>query len=292
MGRLVPKAGPRASLWRGLLKALHRLREMGNDLRARVGLALLNHTKAMSRAHAVDALLAKPVITSTKHGPIRFINHGLGSCKRAERLLHKEPDSLKWIDAMSPGSVFWDIGANVGTLSLYAAARGDLEVWAFEPAGVNFYSLAANCELNGFTDRMHCLQIGFGDNDAIGELLVSQFRPAQSFSFKPKKEHFASLQNALISSVDSFRQRYGLACPHYIKIDVPGLTMGILRGASQTLADPTLRQVQIEVDEHGRTGREVMDLFRQAGLAIVARNRKHGGTVQGDLVFGREHVTS
>jgi len=37
---------------------------------------------------------------------------------------------------MHPGSVFWDIGANVGVLTLYAATRGDLRVWAFEPAAV------------------------------------------------------------------------------------------------------------------------------------------------------------
>ena len=37
--------------------------------------------------------------------------------------MSKEPDSLKWIDRMEPGSIFWDIGANIGTLTLYAARR-------------------------------------------------------------------------------------------------------------------------------------------------------------------------
>ena len=49
---------------------------------------------------------------------------------------------------MEPGSVFFDIGANVGVLTLYAETRGDIEVWAFEPAAVNYYNLVANCELN------------------------------------------------------------------------------------------------------------------------------------------------
>jgi FkbM family methyltransferase len=58
--------------------------------------------------------------------------------------------------------VFWDIGANVGVLTLYAAMRRDLEVWAFEPAAVNCYNLVANCELNGLEKRVRCFQIGFG----------------------------------------------------------------------------------------------------------------------------------
>ena len=60
-----------------------------------------------------------------------------------------------------PGSVFWDIGANIGVLTLYAAMRGDLKVWAFEPAAVNYYNLVANCELNGLERRVRCLQLGF-----------------------------------------------------------------------------------------------------------------------------------
>ena len=60
---------------------------------------------------------------------------------------------MRWIDDMWPGSVFWDIGANVGVLTLYAAMRGDLDVWAFEPAAVNYYNLVANCELNRVQPR-------------------------------------------------------------------------------------------------------------------------------------------
>jgi FkbM family methyltransferase len=74
---------------------------------------------------------------------------------------------------MVPGSVFWDIGANVGVLTLYAAMRGDLEVWAFEPAAVNYYNLVANCELNRLERRVRCLQLGFSDVSGIADLHVS-----------------------------------------------------------------------------------------------------------------------
>jgi FkbM family methyltransferase len=152
--------------------------------RSRVAFAILRRLSDQMRARAVDLLLDIPVVVDTPNGPISFLNHGRGSCKRARTILTKEPDSLKWIDSMRPGSVFWDIGANVGVLTLYAAARGDLDVWAFEPAAVNYYNLVANCELNHFEKRVRCLQLGFSDSSALADLHVSQLLPAYSFTFK------------------------------------------------------------------------------------------------------------
>jgi hypothetical protein len=110
-------------------------------------LSFLKLLPAGQRADAADNLLSRPVVVDTPHGKIRFLNHSRRSFKRARTILTKEPDSLTWIDRMEPGSVFFDIGANVGVLTLYAATRGDIEVWAFEPAAVNYYNLVANCEL-------------------------------------------------------------------------------------------------------------------------------------------------
>jgi hypothetical protein len=44
---------------------------------------------------------------------------------RAESLLRKEEDTIQWIDGFETGAVFWDVGANVGVYSLYAARRSE-----------------------------------------------------------------------------------------------------------------------------------------------------------------------
>lgn len=232
----------------------------------------------------------------TRHGAIRFLNHGRGSWKRARTLLTKEPDSLKWIDAMAPGSVFWDIGANVGALSLYAARRGNLDVWAFEPAAVNYYNLTANCQLNNFEKTLHCLLAGIGETNRLDTIHVSQLASARSFTFRMKPSQkgngmcdaaAASPQLAPIFTVDGLIDDYEIPPPNYVKIDVPGMTLDILQGASKTLASPSLKQLQIEAKEHGGGGRQVIEVLSRHGFSIVRRHMKKSGTVQGDLVFAR-----
>lgn len=261
---------------------------------AKIAVAILRQLPAEQRAGVVDDLLSYPVVVNTPHGPIRFLNHSRISCARARSILSKEPDSLTWIDSMHPGSVFWDIGANVGVLTLYAATRGDLRVWAFEPAAVNYYNLVANCELNGLERQVRCLQLGFGDSFGIADLNVSQLMGGQSFSFKKKQRHQQRLHTYLqaveLWSIDDFIARHDPPCPNYIKIDVPGLTRDILAGATRTLARPELREIQVEVREQGSGGRYVTELMAKHGFKIFRRGMKRGGQIQGDLVFARDEA--
>ena len=44
---------------------------------------------------------------------------------RVNRILSKEPDTIKWINQFDRGSniIFWDVGANIGLFSIYAATK-------------------------------------------------------------------------------------------------------------------------------------------------------------------------
>ena len=260
-------------------------------------LALLKWLPVEQRADLVDLLLSKQVVVATPRGKIRFLNHSGVSYWRARTIMTKEPDSMRWIDAMVPGSVFWDIGANVGVLTLYAAMRGDLEVWAFEPAAVNYYNLVANCELNGLEKRVRCVQLGFSDKSEIADIHVSQLMSGRSFTFrestkvKPNKKVYPSLQAVQLCTIDDFIARYGAPCPNYIKIDVPGLTQDIFAGAKHTLAQPELKGIQVEAREHGGGGRRISELLAPIGFKITSRGMRREG-LQRDLVFARDVYTS
>ncbi|MET0212530.1 MAG: FkbM family methyltransferase, partial [Vicinamibacterales bacterium] len=133
----------------------------------------------LARALTKDALRI-----DTPKGQLLFAVFGETSGFRAKGLLTKQKATIAWIDGFAPDSVFWDIGANIGSYTHYAALRPDIRVVAFEPAAVNYFILAANCELNAFGERVDCLPIGVGADKTVERLDVSQFEPAHSFSFR------------------------------------------------------------------------------------------------------------
>ena len=75
-----------------------------------------------------------------------------------------EPDTLSWIDEMIEGSTFWDIGANVGGYSIYAAKSKGCAVFAFEPSPFNLEFLARNIWLNNLEDKITVIPIALSQH--------------------------------------------------------------------------------------------------------------------------------
>ncbi|MFA5906254.1 MAG: FkbM family methyltransferase, partial [Desulfobacula sp.] len=82
---------------------------------------------------------------------------------RAETFSTKEPETLKWVDSIKEGSVFWDVGANIGLYSVYAAKRRHCSVWAFEPSVFNIELLARNLYINGLSEQVCILPFALSD---------------------------------------------------------------------------------------------------------------------------------
>lgn len=241
--------------------------------------------RAKVQGELARALMSEPFRVDTPKGPIHFAVLGETSGFRARGLLRKQPGTIAWIDTFPPDSVFWDIGANIGSYALYAALRSDVQVYAFEPAAVNYFLLCANGELNAFGERLTCLQIGVGGGRSLGRLEVSQFDPAQSFSFREKGQRPpTSRQAAVILSMDELVEEYGIPCPHYVKIDVPAMTELILAGGARTLRRPEMRELHVEASETSKGGRRLVELLAEYGFGIAARHVRKDTT---DLTFAK-----
>ena len=85
---------------------------------------------------------------------------------RAETFSTKEPETLRWIDTFKKNSVFWDIGANVGLYSCYAAKNIKCKVYAFEPSVFNLELLSKNIFINSLMDEI--IIIPFPVTDKLG----------------------------------------------------------------------------------------------------------------------------
>jgi FkbM family methyltransferase len=246
--------------------------------------ALPDVARARLQAELTQPLLEQTLAIDTPRGRVRFVALGRTSVGRAATLLTKQPATIAWIDRFEPNSVFWDIGANIGVYTLYASLARDTRIVAIEPAAVNYFALTANCEINHLGGRVTCLLAAVGRDKAIADLAVSQFAAAASFGFGAKKAQvFEGRQAAAVMPMDQLVDEYGLPCPHYIKIDVPGLTDDILAGGARTLSRPEVREVHIEASEDSRGGRRIIETLGQYGLTIAAADM-HGSA---DLTFIR-----
>ena len=182
---------------------------------------------------------------------------------RAHTLFEKELETIEWIDAMTPDDVLWDIGANVGVYSLYAASRG-IRVVAFEPCAANYAVLVRNVQLNGLGHLIRVLPIAMTQKTKLATLLMSDPRPGYALHQCIQQYGLDSLRQDVISySIDDFTAM-GVPFPTAIKCDVDGNEEEILRGASVTLRDPRLKGVMIEFEN----GDEGYQLLNDAGLRL------------------------
>ena len=103
----------------------------------------------------------------------------------------KEPWTVQFIEdaAAVPGSMFWDIGANVGSYTLIAASQG-LRVNAVEPGYNNVHKLIHNLNLNGMLEAVMVWPGAVGDGTGVVWFEYSDLRAgAASHILGGKREH-------------------------------------------------------------------------------------------------------
>ena len=164
----------------------------------------------------------------------------------------KEPLTVALIEGLPAGSILWDVGANVGSYTLLAAALG-LGVVAFEPVPENFAALSRNLALNNLLKEVVLLPIGLGQGHGLLWLHRGDMRAgAASHTIDAQDLHAkGELHRQLIPvmSMDDALEYFNLPPPTAIKLDVDGFEIQVLAGAEKTLALPSLGQLLIELHD-------------------------------------------
>jgi FkbM family methyltransferase len=240
--------------------------------------------RANTRLRVANALFQTHEI-ATRHGPLVLITSHPEALYFPRDLVDREPETIDWIDRFEVPCSFWDIGANVGTYTLYAALRPGVSSLAFEPSPASYAALCRNVEVNRSGDRVQAFCVALSSHTQLGSLNMSATNPGNSFnSFESTEDCFGRplaitfRQSAVGFSIDGFRRLFGVAVPNYLKIDVDGVEEQILDGAAETLTDPALRSVliELEVPDTARNARIVERLDR-AGFALSLWGRNQGG---------------
>ena len=145
------------------------------------------------------------------------------------------PDEYRaFRSTVRPGMVALDIGANVGAYSTLLGrwVGADGAVFAFEPAPRAFEGLVRHVRLNGLTGIVRPIWAAVGEAPATAPFVLAGTVGESRLATAADKAPDAISVRVL--AVDEFCERERIA-PDFIKIDVEGSELAVLRGARETI---------------------------------------------------------
>jgi FkbM family methyltransferase len=142
------------------------------------------------------------------------------------------PEMLVWRRALRDGGLFVDVGANVGTYTIWAAELG-AEVIALEPAADTFGLLKENIALNGY--QVTAVRAAAGDHCG-----TARFTSGLDTGNSLAPDGPAVTELITVDALIGDRRVTGM------KVDVEGFEIDVLRGAARALADRRIGLIQLE----------------------------------------------
>jgi FkbM family methyltransferase len=261
---------------------MKRFKSAGLRALRRVASLPLRALGTTQRGLALDDLIASMVSeVEVPDGTLRFMTPTSLLQARARSALSKETDTIDWIERFASTDVFWDIGANIGVFSLYAAVRRGVSVLAFEPSAGNYMVLCRNIQINALNNRIvpYCIAIAGGTMLGVLNLSSHEMGAAvHQFGLHGETSRYwnggtgGGAQGTIGYTVDDFIRQFRPPFPAHLKIDVDGLEWPILKGARQTLLDPRLRSIMAELSVSDQTELECsLAWLADAGFELVSR---------------------
>ncbi len=173
-----------------------------------------------------------------KHGVAKGLRFNTGNSHIGFLLGTAEPGVQRILEILvRPGSVIYDVGANVGFITLIAArfAGSAGRVFAFEPLPDNFRQLERNARINGF-EHVRAKNIALANSDGPGLFRISKSPTWGKLATVPGEvaDEIGQIEVPVVR-LDSLVQGEKLPWPNLIKIDVEGAEAEVLDGALETI---------------------------------------------------------
>jgi len=186
----------------------------------------------------------------------------------------KEPETLAWIELFDKESVFWDVGANIGLYSIYAAKHNNAEVYSFEPSVFNLELLAKNINSNGLSKKIKIFPLALSNRSGFNLFKMNNPIWGGALStfgedYDQNGKSFSATFEYTISGItaDKAVEQLSAPKPDHMKIDVDGIEHLVLEGCSNILK--TVKSVLIEInDDFEKQANDSETYLLQAGLVL------------------------
>ena len=170
------------------------------------------------------------------------------------------------------GSVFCDIGANVGQHSLFCALNLRFEkIYAFEPYPSTFAALRQNILLNSLEGKIAAVNLALSDKMAeYGMEVPSLSNDGMNYLLSGLKPDRSIVVRS--TTLDSFAYENGITRIDMMKIDVEGAELNVVRGARGLLMDKRIGTLFVEVcDGHlarfNASSKELLEFMKDVGYS-------------------------
>lgn len=206
-------------------------------------------------------------IAMCRCGPLLFNRHDRYIGTSLRKYGEWSPGDVELLRKLvGAGSTVVEIGANIGahTVDLSRMVGPTGQVLAFEPQRIVFQTLCANLALNSCAN-VQALQIAIGA--APGEISVPFLPPDRPANFGGLSlQGVASGERVALRTIDQF----ALPACHLLKLDVEGMEVEALRGASGTVASH--RPVLYFEDDRKERHDELVSLVLSWGYKLYQHN--------------------
>jgi len=142
-------------------------------------------------------------------------------------------------NVLSPGDVAFDVGAQIGylTLAMATAKRGSIEVHSFEPESHNIEKLRKNIGLNSGVN-VTVIEKAASNVNGMLRLYLSQDHNSGTHSTIQNgfnvSDEFVEIPSV---TLDTYVEANGITSLRIIKIDVEGGELEVIKGATRVLRD-------------------------------------------------------
>jgi len=214
-------------------------------------------------------------VNSTKG---RFAASDKTVVRRNRKRVEEEKDDIEFLMSNLNGDdVFYDIGANTGLYSIFAANKcQNCQVIAFEPYPPNISVLKENIKLN--EGNISVLDVALSNKSGKMDLSVPQKETPSHGTGSLVAQNSESTQSVCTARGDELIDEDKIPPPNIVKIDVEGAEPLVIDGLFNALSHERCRCVCCELhldhlDECGSSVSDIISKFDDLGFEVELKKR-------------------
>jgi len=176
-----------------------------------------------------------------------------------------EAAETKLVNKVKPRT-FIDVGAHVGYYTFLAARNGAERVLAIEPDPRAYSVLVRNVKVNNFGKVVRpCPLAAYSADDLTLTFYLSEAKGKSSLLIKPGKA--IGERRVKTVTLDSLIKRVGPDQVDFVKIDVEGVELEVLRGAERLLSEVRPKFILVEILHENRA--RVLEFMLERGYVAA-----------------------